>query len=90
MFLLYQVRLVKDAYFPADLLLLTTETAEGLCYIETMNLDGETNLKIKSAPDETKGWVGGEGVCCCRRGGRLLWDGGASKDALSAHWGLGP
>ncbi len=31
------------------------ETEEGLCYIETMNLDGETNLKIKKAMDETKG-----------------------------------
>jgi hypothetical protein len=27
---------------------------EGICYIETMQLDGETNLKIKKALDETK------------------------------------
>ncbi|GLI58430.1 hypothetical protein VaNZ11_000135 [Volvox africanus] len=44
----------KDQQFPADLLFLTSETEEGTCYIETMNLDGETNLKIKKAPDETK------------------------------------
>ncbi|GIL71194.1 hypothetical protein Vretimale_17772 [Volvox reticuliferus] len=44
----------KDQQFPADLLFLTAETEEGTCYIETMNLDGETNLKIKKAPDETK------------------------------------
>jgi hypothetical protein len=33
------------------------ETYEGICYIETMNLDGETNLKIKKSLDETKGLV---------------------------------
>ncbi|GFR43006.1 hypothetical protein Agub_g4006 [Astrephomene gubernaculifera] len=48
------VAVTKDQQFPADLLFLTSETEEGTCYIETMNLDGETNLKIKKAPDETK------------------------------------
>lgn len=38
----------------ADVLFLTAENEEGTCYVQTMNLDGETNLKIKKAPDETK------------------------------------
>ena len=29
-----------------DLLFMTAENEEGTCYIETMNLDGETNLKV--------------------------------------------
>lgn len=33
--------------FPADLVLLSSGHPEGVCYIETMNLDGETNLKLK-------------------------------------------
>ena len=33
---------------------MSAESEEGLCYIETMQLDGETNLKIKKAIDETK------------------------------------
>lgn len=45
----------KGEYIPADLLFLSAENAEGICYIETMQLDGETNLKIKKALDETKG-----------------------------------
>jgi phospholipid-translocating ATPase len=30
---------------PADIVVLSTSDADGLCYIETKNLDGETNLK---------------------------------------------
>ncbi|KIY91367.1 phospholipid-translocating ATPase [Monoraphidium neglectum] len=45
---------ITDEYFPADLLFLSAENEDGLCYIETMQLDGETNLKIKKALDETK------------------------------------
>lgn len=44
----------QDEYFPADLLFLSAENEDGLCYIETMQLDGETNLKIKKSLDETK------------------------------------
>ena len=34
------VEVLRDTYFPADLLFLTAENEEGVCYIETMNLDG--------------------------------------------------
>lgn len=30
------------------------DNEEGTCYVETMNLDGETNLKVKKAMEETK------------------------------------
>ena len=45
---------VEDrTYFPADMVLLSSSNPEGVCYIETMNLDGETNLKIKKALQDT-------------------------------------
>jgi phospholipid-transporting ATPase len=47
------VRVESEEPFPADMVLLTSSEPEGLCYIETANLDGETNLKIKQAIPET-------------------------------------
>lgn len=47
------VKVKKDQFFPADLLLLSSSYEDGICYVETMNLDGETNLKVKRALEVT-------------------------------------
>lgn len=39
------VKVYCEDAIPADILLLRTSDENGLCYIETMNLDGENNLK---------------------------------------------
>ncbi|CAN8259431.1 unnamed protein product [Cochlearia groenlandica] len=47
------VKVEKDNFFPADLLLLSSSYEDGICYVETMNLDGETNLKVKRCLEVT-------------------------------------
>ncbi|ODQ56229.1 phospholipid-translocating P-type ATPase domain-containing protein [Saitoella complicata NRRL Y-17804] len=41
------VRLRDDDPVPADVVILATSEEDGACYVETKNLDGETNLKIR-------------------------------------------
>lgn len=43
------VKVLENEFFPADLILLNSNGPKGICYIETKNLDGETNLKHKVA-----------------------------------------
>ncbi|KAJ2808246.1 hypothetical protein H4R21_000131 [Coemansia helicoidea] len=40
---------------PADILILATSADDNSCYVETKNLDGETNLKPRTAVAETAG-----------------------------------
>ena len=46
------VRVHEKEFFPADMVILNTTEAEGALYVETKNLDGETNLKLKSVPKD--------------------------------------
>ncbi|KAF3063997.1 putative phospholipid-transporting ATPase C24B11.12c [Daldinia childiae] len=43
------VRLYNDDELPADIIVLATSDSDGACYVETKNLDGETNLKVRQA-----------------------------------------
>ncbi|SMR50266.1 unnamed protein product [Zymoseptoria tritici ST99CH_1A5] len=63
------IRVQSEEPFPADLVLLSSSEPEGLCYIETANLDGETNLKIKQSIPETAHLISAAEVA--RLGGRI-------------------
>ncbi|KAH8117016.1 phospholipid-translocating P-type ATPase [Phellopilus nigrolimitatus] len=43
------VKIVNEESFPADILICATSEEENVCYVETKNLDGETNLKSRNA-----------------------------------------
>lgn len=43
------VRIYNEEQIPADIVVLATSDPDGACYVETKNLDGETNLKVRQA-----------------------------------------
>ena len=46
------LKINQNEEFPADLILLNSSDFNGICYIETKNLDGESNLKYKTSKSE--------------------------------------
>jgi phospholipid-transporting ATPase len=47
------VKVQNNDFFPADLVQLSSSEPQGISFIETANLDGETNLKIRQGIPET-------------------------------------
>ncbi|KAH6597529.1 hypothetical protein BASA50_004446 [Batrachochytrium salamandrivorans] len=47
------IMLQNNEHTPADLVVLASSEPEGLCYAETKNLDGETNLKIRKVVSQS-------------------------------------
>ncbi|KAL4578301.1 hypothetical protein LXL04_014422 [Taraxacum kok-saghyz] len=56
----WEEKVRQDTFFPADLLLLASTNPDSICYTETANLDGETNLKIRKALEKTWDYVTSE------------------------------
>ncbi|KAJ3210559.1 hypothetical protein HK099_008217 [Clydaea vesicula] len=51
------IKVEDKEIIPADLILLKTDHEDGTCYIETANLDGETNLKQRSTLPATRDFL---------------------------------
>ncbi|XP_036360551.1 probable phospholipid-transporting ATPase IA isoform X3 [Octopus sinensis] len=74
------VKITSSKFFPADLLLLSSSEPQGMCYIETSNLDGETNLKIRQGLPQTSGLLTHQdlmelsGTVECETPNRFLYD----------------
>jgi len=46
------IKIDQDSFVPADIVILKSSGVNGTCYVETKNLDGETNLKLKETQKE--------------------------------------
>lgn len=60
------IKLSRDKEIPADLILLHADGENGLAYVETMALDGETNLKSKQVLPEFRGCGAIQGLLACK------------------------
>lgn len=74
------VRIINNAFFPADMVMLSSSEPQAMSFIETSNLDGETNLKIRQAVPatarllETRELVNFNGTIECEQPNRHLYE----------------
>lgn len=54
------LKVLRGETFPSDLVCLTSTLDDGVCYVETVQLDGETNTKVKRAMARTMEMTDGD------------------------------
>jgi len=88
------VRVASSETLPADIMLLATSDPTGVAHVQTVNLDGETNLKTRYAKQETHlkfshdGAIGG--VLHCERPNRNIYGFQANLEIDGKRVPLGP
>ena len=73
------VKVQNKENFPADLILLTSSETTGVCYIETSNLDGETNLKVRQSLNITANLLGSVDTAVSKIKGNIECEGPNKK-----------
>ncbi len=84
------VKINRDERIPADLLFIHSSLQTGLCFVDTKNLDGETNLKEKMIPPALKDFniqqdidkLEGRLVCDCPNEYLDSWEGGVTVSQM--------
>lgn len=82
------LKICADDTIPCDIVLLGTSDPSGIAYIQTMNLDGESNLKTRYARQETSSAVASAvaegsiilGVIRCEQPNRNIYEFTANMD----------
>ncbi|XP_072996972.1 phospholipid-transporting ATPase 1 [Typha latifolia] len=88
------VKLLANETLPADMVLLATSDPTGVAYVQTINLDGESNLKTRYAKQETIPWAsevnGIAGIIRCERPNRNIYGFHANLEVDGRRVSLGP
>ncbi|KAL3678117.1 hypothetical protein R1sor_021073 [Riccia sorocarpa] len=88
------IKIYSNETVPCDMVLLGTSDASGVAYVQTLNLDGESNLKSRYARQETSakhpetGPI--SGTLICETPNRNIYDFSAYMDLDGVHLPLGP
>ncbi|XP_071701665.1 phospholipid-transporting ATPase 1-like [Rutidosis leptorrhynchoides] len=88
------VKFSADDTIPCDIVLLSTSDPTGVAYIQTINLDGESNLKTRYAKQETLSRVPEKdrinGLIKCEKPNRNIYGFMANMEVDGKHLSLGP
>ncbi|KAL6649873.1 hypothetical protein ACP70R_014097 [Stipagrostis hirtigluma subsp. patula] len=86
------VKIRSNETMPCDMVLLGTSDPNGIAYIQTMNLDGESNLKTRYARQETTSMIcdgSYSGLIKCEQPNRNIYEFTATMELSSQRIPLG-
>ncbi|RWW61276.1 hypothetical protein BHE74_00031673 [Ensete ventricosum] len=90
------LKVFADETNPCDMVLLATSDPTGVAYVQTINLDGESNLKTRYANHETTSRPIGDahpfaaGLICCEQPNRNIYGFLANMEIDGKRVSLGP
>ncbi|XP_077241181.1 phospholipid-transporting ATPase 1-like [Tasmannia lanceolata] len=88
------IKVCANETLPCDMVLLSTSDPTGVAYVQTINLDGESNLKTRYAKQETLSRMpekeGIEGLIKCEHPNRNIYGFMANMDIDGKRFSLGP
>ncbi|KAK6928982.1 P-type ATPase, N-terminal, partial [Dillenia turbinata] len=88
------IKIASNETLPCDMVLLSTGDSTGVAYVQTINLDGESNLKTRYAKQETLSKVPEKdkisGVIKCEKPNRNIYGFMANMEVDGKRVSLGP
>ncbi|KAG6485109.1 hypothetical protein ZIOFF_053638 [Zingiber officinale] len=85
------LKVSDDETIPCDMVILSTSDPSGLCYVQTINLDGESNLKTRYAKQETMSRLASDKcVIRCEEPNRNIYGFLANMEVDGKRVSLGP
>ncbi|KMZ65496.1 ATPase [Zostera marina] len=84
------IKLGNNETLPCDMVLLSTSDPAGLAYVQTINLDGESNLKTRYARVQENVFSGGAGMIRCEKPNRNIYGFLANFEVDGKRLSLGP